>query len=293
MKTTARCVEVEQADELVDRARRARAAEDDDVVLAPVDGPVDGAAGVLPQRRGLAPGRRRLRVRVGVQRQDAVADEVLDERQRAAGGGGVRVHEAARAERPVEHRAVADHRVGGSARSGATRCGPDHLAGALREPGAVGGETGGTSRPAVPARSAWAARAGRRSGAPPPWTRVRARGEDGEERVSWATDAMSGGARFATWSHRRFSTLTLKAADGGPEIAEPTLLEREAELAQIDAALRAACRRSRCGHRDRGRARDRQELVDGTRPASWPRRAGWLCCVRGAGVMERSSRSAW
>ena len=196
-------VEVEQADELVDRARRARAAEDDDVVLAAVDRPVDGAAGVLPQRRGLAPGRRRLRVRVGVQRQDAVADEVLDERQRAAGGGGVRVHEAARAERPVEHRAVADHRVADPLDQGRLGAGPITWLEHCASSGAVGGENGRDEPPAVPARFAWAhAQAGVRGHWP--WT-LRARAWRVRRRaVSWATDRMSGGARFATWRHRRF-----------------------------------------------------------------------------------------
>ena len=68
-------------------------------------------ARLLAQRRGLPPRRRCLGVRVPVQRQDAVADEVLDERQRATGRRVVRVHQAARPERPVEHRVVADHRA--------------------------------------------------------------------------------------------------------------------------------------------------------------------------------------
>ena len=68
-------------------------------------------ARVLAQRRRLPAGRRRLGVRVRVQRQHAVADEVLDERQRAAGRRVVRVDEPARPERPVEDRVVADHRA--------------------------------------------------------------------------------------------------------------------------------------------------------------------------------------
>ena len=77
----ARAIEVEQPDELVDRGRAARTAEHDDVVRAPVDRPVDDAAGVLAQRRGVPAGGRCLRVRVGVQGQDAGADRVFDERQ--------------------------------------------------------------------------------------------------------------------------------------------------------------------------------------------------------------------
>ena len=107
----ARPGEVEEADQLVDGARRARAAEHDDVLGGAVHRRVDDPACLLAQRRGLPPRRRGLRVRVRVQRQDAVADEVLDERQRAPGRRVVRVHQAARPERPVEHLVVADHRA--------------------------------------------------------------------------------------------------------------------------------------------------------------------------------------
>ena len=106
-----RALEIEDADELVDRARRPRAAEHDDVLLAAVDRAMDDAPRVLAHRGRVQPGRRRLRVGVRVERQHAIADVVLDERQRAAGGRVVGVHEAARAERPVEHHVVADHRV--------------------------------------------------------------------------------------------------------------------------------------------------------------------------------------
>ena len=66
---------------------------------------------VLAQRGRVQAGGRRLGVGVGVQRQHVVADVVLDERQRAARGRVVGVHEPARPERPVEDHVVADHRV--------------------------------------------------------------------------------------------------------------------------------------------------------------------------------------
>ena len=61
-------IELQQADELVDRAGRPGAAEEHDVLIAAVDGPVDDAAGLLPQRGGTAAGRRRLGVRVAIGR---------------------------------------------------------------------------------------------------------------------------------------------------------------------------------------------------------------------------------
>jgi hypothetical protein len=102
-------VEREQADELVDRSGRAGAAEQHHVVLAAPHGAMDDASGVLAQRGGVKARGRSLRVRVRVQRQHALADEVLDEGERAARGRVVGVHQPARPERPVEHRIVADH----------------------------------------------------------------------------------------------------------------------------------------------------------------------------------------
>jgi hypothetical protein len=67
--------------ELVDSAGRARSAEDHDVVVRPVDRAVDQPPRVLAQPRRLEPGRGRLGVRVRVQRQHLVADEILDEAQ--------------------------------------------------------------------------------------------------------------------------------------------------------------------------------------------------------------------
>ena len=198
----ARRVEVEQADELVDRARRARSTEHDDVVGRPVHGAVDDAAGVLTQRGRLPAGRGRLRVRVRVQRQHAVADVVLDERQRAPRGGEVGVDHPARAERPVEHRVVADHRAADALdqlRGVAPLTWPEHRGTAA----ATGGSAGGIER-ARHARSVTPARLSRALvGAAPPWTR-QAPARLGLRRVRWAlTDAMAGAERFATWRHRR------------------------------------------------------------------------------------------
>ena len=101
-------LEREHADELVDRAGRPRAAEHHGVLLAAADRAVDDAPSLLAQRRRAPTRGRRLGVRVGVGRQDLVADDVLDEGERSAGGGGVGVDGAARPERPGQHDVVAD-----------------------------------------------------------------------------------------------------------------------------------------------------------------------------------------
>ena len=202
MKTTGRCArgrgEVEEADELVDRAGRAGAAEDDDVVVASVDRPVDDAARVLAQRRGLAAGRRGLRVRVRVQRQDTVADVVLDERQRAPGGRGVRVDEAARPERPVEHRVVADDRTADPLDQRA------HLAGAPRA-----NRCRRRGRPAGASERAGSgglrARGAGRSAARAALEVSSARAAMTAKSCLMGRRYASGRGQFATWSHRRFS----------------------------------------------------------------------------------------
>jgi hypothetical protein len=106
-----RAVQVEDPHELVDRAGGAGAAEHDRIVGAAVDGAVDDPARVLAQLGRRAAGRRRLGVRVRVHRQHAVADQILDERQRTPGRGVVGVDHAARPERALEHGVVADHRI--------------------------------------------------------------------------------------------------------------------------------------------------------------------------------------
>ena len=173
----------------------------------PVDRPVDDAAGVLAQRRGVPAGGRCLRVRVRVQGQDAAADRVLDERQRATGGRGVGVDEPARAERPVDDRVVADHRAADpldqrlrlvSAPEHRGRTGPSRGAGGWAR-----------ALPASPARAARGhgrPRARRRAGP----SRHRALEWPGLRRVRSWRDAMAAPPAFATWSHRRFFS---RAAD--------------------------------------------------------------------------------
>ena len=200
-------IEVEHPDELVDRGRAARTAEHDDVVRGPVDArwtvrrassrsavvcrPVaDASVCVLAYR-----GRTR------------VADRVLDERQRATGGGGVGVDQPARAERPVDDHVVADHRAADpldqwlrlvSAPEHRGRTGPSRGA-------------GGWAR-ALPASPARAARGhgrprARRRARP---SRHRALEWPGLQRVRSWRDAMASPPVFATWSHRRFFS---RAAD--------------------------------------------------------------------------------
>ena len=102
--------QVEDVDELVDGRRRSRAAEDDGVVVGSPDGVADDPARLLAEARRLQPRSRRLGVRVGVQRQDGVAQVVLDERQGPAGRRVVGVRDAADPERPGDRLVVADDR---------------------------------------------------------------------------------------------------------------------------------------------------------------------------------------
>ena len=76
--------QVENVDQLEDRRGGAGAAEDHHVVVGAAHGPVDDPAGVLAEAGRLQAGARGLGVGVGVQGQDLVADEVLDEGQRPA-----------------------------------------------------------------------------------------------------------------------------------------------------------------------------------------------------------------
>ena len=72
------------------------------------DGVGDDPPGVLAEAGRLEAGPRRLGVGVAVQREDRLADEVLDERERAPGGRVVGVGHAAQAERPDDGLVVAD-----------------------------------------------------------------------------------------------------------------------------------------------------------------------------------------
>ncbi len=102
--------EPDDAGELVDRARRARAAEQHDIVVRAADRRMDQAAGLLAEARRLLSRRRGLGVRVPVERQHAIADEALDEGQRAPRRRRVHVDHAPAAERPLDEDVVADHR---------------------------------------------------------------------------------------------------------------------------------------------------------------------------------------
>ena len=104
-----RDAQVEDADDLVHGRRGSRAAEDDRVRLArrPQRG-ADEVAGILPEPRRLAARARGLRVRVGVERHDLLADVVLDEGQVAPRGGVVGVRHAAHAEGPGDRHVIAD-----------------------------------------------------------------------------------------------------------------------------------------------------------------------------------------
>ena len=101
----------EDADQLVDRAGCARAAEDDARLVGAPDGVVDDLARVVAQAARLQARARRLGVRVRVARQHLVADQVLDEPERAPARRVVRVGDPAGAERPPHHLVVADHRL--------------------------------------------------------------------------------------------------------------------------------------------------------------------------------------
>jgi hypothetical protein len=101
--------EPENPQDGVDRPRRSRPAEEDDVVLGTADRLVDQPARILTQPCRLEACRRGLGVRVGVHRQHLVADEVLDEGQRPARRGVVGVDDPAAAERPVDDGVVTDH----------------------------------------------------------------------------------------------------------------------------------------------------------------------------------------
>src|SRR3569623_3568866 len=105
-----RDAQLQDVDQLVDRAGRAAAGEDHQVIGAAADRALDHLTRVLAERRRLPAGAARLGVRVRVERHDLVADEVLVERDRAAARGVVRVRDAAQAVRAFECAVVADDR---------------------------------------------------------------------------------------------------------------------------------------------------------------------------------------
>ena len=100
----------EDADQLVDRAGRAGAAEDDAGLVRAADGLVDDLPRVVAQAARLQAGARRLGVRVRVARQHLVADQVLDESEGTTTRRVVRIRDPTSAERPPHDLVVPDHR---------------------------------------------------------------------------------------------------------------------------------------------------------------------------------------
>ncbi len=103
--------QAEDADQLVDRAGRAGAAEDDAGLVRAADGLVNDLPRIVAQAARLQAGARRLGVRVRIARQHLVADQVLDEPEGAPARRVVRIRDPAGAERPPHHLVVPDHRL--------------------------------------------------------------------------------------------------------------------------------------------------------------------------------------
>ena len=103
--------QAEDSDQLVDRPRRPRAAEDHAGLVVAADRVVDDPPRVLSQPGCLPARAGGLRVGVRVARQNLVADHVLDERERPPARRVVRVGHAPGAERAPHHLVVADHRL--------------------------------------------------------------------------------------------------------------------------------------------------------------------------------------
>ncbi len=105
-----RDAQLEYVDQSVDRARRSRATEDHGMSRGVTTDPVEHEpARLLAEARGLEARPRRLGVGVRVQRQDGVADVVLDERQASPGRRVVRVRDPADPVRSCDGLVVADH----------------------------------------------------------------------------------------------------------------------------------------------------------------------------------------
>ena len=105
-----RQADLETVDEPVDGTGGPGAGEQDDVLgRGRADRLGDDPPGVFSEARGLETRARRLRVRVAVQRQDRLSDEILDEREGAAGCRVVGVCHAPQAERADDRLVVADH----------------------------------------------------------------------------------------------------------------------------------------------------------------------------------------
>jgi hypothetical protein len=131
-------VQPQDAQQLVDGAGGARAGEDHRVLVAAADGVADELAGLLAQAGRLPAGPGALGVGVGVAGQDLLADDVLDERQRTAGGGVVAVDEPARPKGAGQLVVVADHRLPDAPQQPVDRGslrGAGHLRPPLADPG--------------------------------------------------------------------------------------------------------------------------------------------------------------
>ncbi|MFO1266931.1 MAG: hypothetical protein U1F67_09300 [Rubrivivax sp.] len=124
--------DLEAVDQPIDRAGRARTGKQHDMLVAVrAYCLADDLARVVAKARRLQPRARGFGVRVGVQRQDGVAQVVLDERERAARGRVVGVGHAAQPER-------AGHGLVGADDRGADRL--DECFGAVRFHGADSAE---------------------------------------------------------------------------------------------------------------------------------------------------------
>ena len=101
----------EDRDQAIDGTGRAGAGEDDGVVVIGPDTATDEGAGLLAKAGGLKTGSRSLGVGVGVKRQDRLPDEVLDEVERAGGGGVVGVGDLTKPVGGGDSRVGSDHRL--------------------------------------------------------------------------------------------------------------------------------------------------------------------------------------
>ena len=103
--------ELETIDQGVQRAGRARPAEEDDVLVRiGMHGLADDGAGILTEPGGLQSRTARFGVGVGVQRQDGVADDVFDERQGPSRSRVVGVRDPTQPEGGGDRFVLADHR---------------------------------------------------------------------------------------------------------------------------------------------------------------------------------------
>ncbi len=115
--------QAEDADQLGDRARAAGPGEQHHRVVVAPDGLADDLAGLLAQSGGLQTGPAGLGVGVGIARQHLVADEVLEEGERPAGGGVVGVGDPALPVRRGHHVVLADHGLAHERDQGRCPCG--------------------------------------------------------------------------------------------------------------------------------------------------------------------------